>query len=298
MVDIGGARVRFAALGDSTTAGIGDPVPGGGWRGWAALLAGVLAPAGDVALSNFAICGATVQHVRLVQLGPALAVEPTVASVLVGVNDTLRRDFDPDRMAADLDDVVGALAAAGATVLTARMPLPVLAADLPVMLRRPLADRIGALNVVLDAVAARHGTLHLDLHGHPSACERLTWSIDRLHPSERGHRLVACGFADLLADAGWPLVGRPGVDPDGDGAGSWVHTWWLARQAAAWVAERCADLGPSLAGAAVRQAWVRRPGIPLPPRLSFVPGARSAAARVPSQRQPSSLTTLQVHDPT
>ena len=32
--------VRFAVLGDSLSEGVGDPVPGGGWRGWAALLAG------------------------------------------------------------------------------------------------------------------------------------------------------------------------------------------------------------------------------------------------------------------
>jgi hypothetical protein len=33
---------RFAALGDSITVGMGDRAPGGGWRGWAALLAGTL----------------------------------------------------------------------------------------------------------------------------------------------------------------------------------------------------------------------------------------------------------------
>jgi hypothetical protein len=32
---------RFAALGDSVTVGLGDPMPQGGWRGWAALLAGL-----------------------------------------------------------------------------------------------------------------------------------------------------------------------------------------------------------------------------------------------------------------
>lgn len=30
---------RYAALGDSITVGMGDPVPGGHWRGFAALLA-------------------------------------------------------------------------------------------------------------------------------------------------------------------------------------------------------------------------------------------------------------------
>ena len=33
------AMIRFAALGDSVTSGYGDPMPGGGWRGWAVLLA-------------------------------------------------------------------------------------------------------------------------------------------------------------------------------------------------------------------------------------------------------------------
>ena len=36
--------VTFVALGDSATAGFGDPMPEGGWRGWAALLAEGLAP--------------------------------------------------------------------------------------------------------------------------------------------------------------------------------------------------------------------------------------------------------------
>ncbi len=39
-----GPVMRFAALGDSVTLGIGDQMPQGGWRGWAALLAGSLAP--------------------------------------------------------------------------------------------------------------------------------------------------------------------------------------------------------------------------------------------------------------
>ncbi|MFB7705534.1 hypothetical protein ACFC0H_27055, partial [Streptomyces niveus] len=37
--------LRFAALGDSLTAGVGDRVDGG-WRGWAVLLAEALTPAG------------------------------------------------------------------------------------------------------------------------------------------------------------------------------------------------------------------------------------------------------------
>ena len=48
--------VRFAALGDSTTAGIGDPTPGG-VAGWARLLADALATAYDVSFCNLAVAG-------------------------------------------------------------------------------------------------------------------------------------------------------------------------------------------------------------------------------------------------
>lgn len=48
--------LRFAALGDSTTHGIGDPVPAAvspmGWRGWARLLATSLATSYDVSSAH------------------------------------------------------------------------------------------------------------------------------------------------------------------------------------------------------------------------------------------------------
>ncbi|WP_188192106.1 SGNH/GDSL hydrolase family protein [Nonomuraea sp. SYSU D8015] len=81
--------IRIAALGDSVTVGLGDSVPG---RGWAGFLAEALAPA---ELSNLAVCGARVADVVRGQLPRALALRPSVATVLVGVNDTLRGDFAP-----------------------------------------------------------------------------------------------------------------------------------------------------------------------------------------------------------
>jgi len=50
--------LRFAALGDSATVGLGDPVPGG-WRGWSRLLSGALATSYDVSYCNVAVSGAT-----------------------------------------------------------------------------------------------------------------------------------------------------------------------------------------------------------------------------------------------
>jgi lysophospholipase L1-like esterase len=270
MADTGTAQLttRFVAMGDSTTEGLGDPLPGGGWRGWAALLAGSLGPPGTVALSNLAVSGATARLLRDEQLEPAVALRPTIASVLVGVNDTLRGNFDPDRIGADLDYTVGTLTSAGATVLTARMPDPGRMFGLPGVLSRPLSRRTHALNAVADLVAARHGTLHLDLAEHPATYDKVMWSIDRLHPSERGHRLVARGFAELLQRAGWPLHATPGLEPAGGAEPSrWGHAWWLATRGTAWVAERCTDLVPHLVGLALREAWSGGGGRPT--RLQF-----------------------------
>jgi hypothetical protein len=43
-----------------------------------------------------------------------------------------------------------------------------------------------AVNAVADRVAARHGTLHFDAANHREVYDRRNWSVDRLHPSERG----------------------------------------------------------------------------------------------------------------
>jgi hypothetical protein len=68
---------------------------------------------------------------------------------------------------------------------------------------------------VTHAVAARHSCLDLHLHipQLPGAYDRRMWSVDRLHPGERGHRLLAGGYHDLLAGAGLPVGPRPDPEP-------------------------------------------------------------------------------------
>ena len=193
----------FAALGDSITVGIGDPAPvgphGATWRGWAALLAeGMPEPR----LHNLATAGAQAAEVERDQLPRALELRPDVASVIVGINDTLRAGFDPRRFARAAEHTVGALRSAGAEVLTMRLPDPGLMLGLPDALSRPLARRIHAVNAVIDDLAERFGTLVFDAAGDPETYDRRMWSVDRLHPSERGHRLIAGRFHDRLAAAG------------------------------------------------------------------------------------------------
>jgi S1-C subfamily serine protease/lysophospholipase L1-like esterase len=243
---------RFAALGDSITLGMGDPVPGGGWRGWAALLGGTL-PQAEV--HNLAVSGALAADVERVQLPTAAALRPDLASVVVGINDTLRGDFDPHQTGAAIGRTVAGLREAGAQVLTIRLPDPGQMFGLPGALARPLARRMRAINTVVDEVARRHGTLHLDVARDPATYERRYWSVDRLHPNERGHRFIACRFHALLATSGVAVGPGPDPEPSSPPPTRRDEARWMATKGTAWLVRRSRDLVPALVGLAVRE-WL------------------------------------------
>jgi lysophospholipase L1-like esterase len=252
--------VRFVALGDSITAGFGDPMPGGAWRGWAALLAESL----GADLHNLARSGALTRDVVYRQLPRAMALRPDIAAVVVGVNDTLRNTFDAEAIGGMLDEAVSALRAGGALVLTARLPDPGRMFGLPGALARPLARRIRAVNSVADVVAARYGTLHFDAAEHPSTYDRRMWSVDRLHPSERGHRLLAAAYFDLVAgELGLPAHARPDPEPHNPEPGLAAQAWWMATRGSRWVVDRSTDLVPYLVKMAITEWW-NGPAGPVP----------------------------------
>jgi lysophospholipase L1-like esterase len=161
--------VRFAALGDSLSEGVGDPV-GEGWRGWAALLADGLAE--SVEFHKLAVSGAQTRDVLERQMPVGLGLRPDVVSVVVGVDDTLRCTFDLHAVAARLDEVYAAFTGQGAVLLTACLPDPGTMLGLPGALARPLARRQRAVNAVVDALSERYGAVHLHAAegvGPPSA---------------------------------------------------------------------------------------------------------------------------------
>jgi lysophospholipase L1-like esterase len=239
----------YVALGDSITVGMGDPMPDGGWRGWAALLATALP---HLDFHNLAISGALIGDVEREQLPRALELRPAVASVVVGVNDTLRRTFDVAAIAASLAHTLGALRAAGATVLTMRLPDPGRMFGLPGTLARPLARRIRAVNAVADAMSARFGALQFDVAGHPATYERRMWSVDRLHPSERGHRLLARSCCALL---GVPGRQWPDAEPSSPPPTRRDQVGWMATKGTRWMVDRSQDLVPYLLRMMVAEWW-------------------------------------------
>ncbi|MGC0311756.1 SGNH/GDSL hydrolase family protein [Kitasatospora acidiphila] len=241
--------VRFAALGDSVTEGVGAPAGPAtpGWRGWPALLAPALAadPA-HVLHRNLAVSGARSADLVSRQLPAALAMRPHLVAVVAGGNDTLRADFDIARTAADLDTALRELAAAGSVLLTACLPDPGRLLGLPGPLARPLARRMAAVNTVVHELSRRHDAIHLHLAELPWLRDRPLLSADRLHPSPAGHLLIAREFHACLAAAGHPVGPPPAAVLAPPAPGRCADLWWLATRGTAWLARRSVDLLPGL----------------------------------------------------
>ncbi|MET9433281.1 SGNH/GDSL hydrolase family protein [Streptomyces sp. NPDC006551] len=198
--------LRYVALGDSQTEGLGDGDDLVGTRGFADRLAERLAAVDPaVRYANLAVRGRLAGQVRAEQLGPALDLRPDLATVVAGVNDLLRPRFDAAEAAGHLEAMFAALTAAGARVAT--VTFPDMAELTP--LARPLRPRIEELNRLIRAAAARHGVVVADTAGHTVVADPRIWSPDRLHASPLGHERIAAAIAHALAlpgaDASWSL---------------------------------------------------------------------------------------------
>jgi hypothetical protein len=113
-----------------------------------------------------------------------------------------------------------------------------------------------AVNAAIDEVARRHGTVHLDAARDPATYERCYWSVDRLHPNERGHRLIACRFHALLAASGFPVGPGPDPEPSSPPPTRLAEVGWMATKGTAWLIRRSRDLVPALVGLALHE-WLK-----------------------------------------
>jgi lysophospholipase L1-like esterase len=231
---------RFVAIGDSTTEGLEDPYPDGGYRGWADRLAERLALANPrLGYANLAIRGRKVGQIRAEQLQPALALRPDLASVIAGLNDILRPRVDLARVTADFEEMVEALRGAGATVLMMTYPDPT---RVIAVAGSPVRRRVTAFNHTLREIAQRHEAVLIDLDRDGVSDPRL-WSEDRLHANDLGHERIAAGAAEALGladvgeDRGWTkplpeLVRPPLARRIADEAA------WTGRHLAPWITRR------------------------------------------------------------
>ena len=190
---------RYVAIGDSLSEGLGDPLPGGGTRGWAHRLAAHLqAEQPDLAFTNLAVRGHLAADALRDQLDPALRLQPDLVSVFIGGNDVLLRpSFQPERFAEQLAALVEPFGDS-ATVVLSTLPDLTACSPMPPPLRGRLRRRIIAANEVIAATADRCEVLLYDAYADQRTRRHAMWSIDRIHPSTEGHRLIAASVAELL----------------------------------------------------------------------------------------------------
>ncbi|WP_182380100.1 SGNH/GDSL hydrolase family protein [Nocardioides sp. WS12] len=252
--------IRFVALGDSATYGLGDRV-GGECRGWARLLADAIGETHHVSFCNLAKPGAGVPDVRREQLADAVAHQPVIASLVVGLNDVMKSTWEPIRIREELLECAAALAATGAVIITVRFHDHGQVLGLPRWLARPMARRIAVLNEIYDEVHARFGLIRVDLDSDPMTARREFWSADRLHPSELGHRHLARLAARELNTEGLAF-GPPSRQCGQPVATRRETARILAKEGGPWIARRVRDLGPWAARRGVHRVRDRITGKP------------------------------------
>ncbi|GAB3431701.1 SGNH/GDSL hydrolase family protein [Actinophytocola sediminis] len=230
---------RYVALGDSQTEGMMDWDPGRGeYLGWADRLAAALAAANpELRYANLAVRGRRAWEVRQEQLASAVAMRPDLASVMAGVNDLLRRRFDPSAVADELAAMFAALVGVGARVLTVVFPDPARLAPAG----RLLSARTVALNAAIRAAAAPHGVTVVDLTAYPICTDPRLWSADRLHLNELGHARMAAAAAHALELPGSDLTWTDSLTPQPKPT-AWrrvdTELRWTASFAGPWIMRR------------------------------------------------------------
>jgi lysophospholipase L1-like esterase len=229
MVQMPGSSVppgidTFVAIGDSFTEGLNDLYPGGGFRGWADLVAGALAAQRPgFRYANLAIRGKLVGQVVAEQVPRAVEPAPDLVSLAAGGNDILC-GTDVDDLAALFEPAVAKLQAAGSRVLIFTGFDPRM---FPVI--RLLRGRIAAYNMHLRGIADSRGCDLVDLWFMRGLKDARAWSPDRLHLTTEGHRQVARRACEVL---GIPVGedGRVAAPARHPAAGNGRSPWPAARR--------------------------------------------------------------------
>src|ERR1700729_4418241 len=191
-------EASFVALGDSFTEGLNDAAPGGGFRGWADRLAGLLAVEyPGLRYANLAVRGRLLRQIVAEQVPAAAAMSPGLVSIAGGGNDILRPGSDPEVLAELFDVAVARLRASGAQVLmfTGFDPVAV-----PVI--RLLRGRIGTYHMHLRGIADAHGCYLVDLWSMKFLRASSAWSQDRLHLTAESHHRIALRACEVLGGPG------------------------------------------------------------------------------------------------
>ncbi|WP_405062080.1 SGNH/GDSL hydrolase family protein [Kribbella sp. NBC_01505] len=194
---------RFVVLGDSVAEGLCEPVEGYSDLQWADRIAHELGP---IAYLNLGVSGLRTREILATQLEPAVAFGPDLALVVGGGNDAFPATYDADRVDRELTEMITRLQDAGADVMTLGMFDVSYSPAVLDWLRPGLRQRMRTLSDRTAALAAKLGTIHVNLTDHPLSTAPTLYSSDGRHGNARSD---AVATAETLRQLSHHLKSRP-----------------------------------------------------------------------------------------
>jgi len=259
--------MRFVAVGDSFTEGVGDVdlrLPND-CRGWADRVAEELARHQPQAqYASLALRGRRLRQIVVEQLEPALAMAPTLVSFHAGGNDLLGARLDMRMLVRGFEDAVARIADSGAHVLLFteyNVPLS------PVL--EPLKLRTAVFNKHIRRISAAYGTLLVDHWCFEKYQDRRMWAPDRLHMSGIGHEYMAKKVLEVLGathSLAAPVLGA--LQPRSRAEIMTDDAAWLRRDVAPWLSRRFRGVS---SGDHLSSRWPALMPVVLPERLGTSP---------------------------
>ncbi|AKN71783.1 hydrolase GDSL [Streptomyces sp. PBH53] len=191
----GAPWARYAVIGDSLSAGTGDPTPGYRDQGWSDRLAGILREVRpDLEYLNLSEIGATTARTLETQAARMVAFAPDLLHVPCGANDIVRRKPDFDEIERTLRQMYDLAKGTGALLTTFTLGR---AYVVPVFPDWP--ERIAAVNEIVRGLASEYGALVVDMWDHPVNDRDNLLSEDRIHFSTSGQAVMAAEMVKKLA---------------------------------------------------------------------------------------------------
>ncbi|MGO2049892.1 MAG: SGNH/GDSL hydrolase family protein [Microbacterium sp.] len=244
--------MRFVAIGDSFTEGVGDELPDGRVRGWADIAAQGWADAAGhpIQYANFAIRGKLAWPIVEEQLEPALALGPTHLSFNGGGNDMLRPRTDVEHIADTFSRVLRRCDEQGVTLILLSGANP--AGQLPLgSLIQRRGDELSA--AVMRRVAKRSDVIRALNWPDRELSTGAYWSDDRLHMNANGHHRVAARVLHALGyepPVEWWSPATGAVGPSG--------LAYYRQHVGPWVRRRITRTSSGDGRAAKHPIWVER----------------------------------------
>lgn len=186
---------RFAVIGDSLSAGTGDPSPGYADLGWSDRVADILRRVRpDLEYLNTAEIGTTTVQTLEKQADRMIEFAPDLLHLPCGANDILRRKPDFAEIEQTLRRLYDLAEGTGAQLTTFTLGKAYVVPVFP-----DWSDWVSTLNDITRTLAAEYGAVVVDMWDHPINTREDLLSEDRVHFSTSGQAVMATEIVKGLA---------------------------------------------------------------------------------------------------